>query len=249
MVLLTIIFTIWGLLGPESIAIDNNGGFYISQMGKLYETDGSIIYQISDQTKKFFQITDPKGILLENNILWIAENDRLIMLNTLNSDYKTFTSVSGLAKYLNDIVRFNGTLYVTDTYSDMVYTLKSDMLQPVFTLSRPNGITTDGKYLYIVSFTNPAIVYKSDGKRILEKITLPDINLGDGISYDKENDIFFISGFGSGNVVAYKNWKKVGEIDKFSGPSDIYYDSERKTLYVPDLKSNKVYILKVMFGE
>ncbi|MDK2885895.1 MAG: hypothetical protein PWP54_453 [Thermosipho sp. (in: thermotogales)] len=248
-VLLSILFTIWGLLGPESIALDGNGGYFISQMGELYEADGSMIFQNKDKTEEFFKLVDPKGILLEDNILWIAENDRLIMYDTSNSNFKNYTAESGLAKYLNDIVRYKGDLYVTDTYADMVYIFKNEILEPVLTVSRPNGITTDGEYLYIISFTNPAVVYKSDGKKILETFTLQEINFGDGIVYDKENDIFFVSGFKSGNVLVYKDWKKVGEFDKLTSPADIYYDSSAKILYVPDMKTGKVIALKVEIGE
>jgi hypothetical protein len=248
-VLLSILFSIWGLLGPESIALDGNGGYYISQMGELYISDGSMIFQNKEKNEEFFKLIDPKGILLEDNILWIAENDRLIKYDTSNSNFKNFTAESGLAKYLNDIVRYKGNLYVTDTYADMVYIFKNDILEPVLTISRPNGITTDGEYLYIVSFTNPAVVYKSDGKNLLEVKTLKEINFGDGIVYDKENDIFFVSGFKSGNVVVYKNWEKIGEYDKFTSPADIYYDSTTKTLYVPDMKTGKIIALKVEISE
>ncbi|MBO8160762.1 MAG: hypothetical protein H0Z24_03920 [Thermosipho sp. (in: Bacteria)] len=248
-ILLSVLFAIWGLVGPESIAIDSNGGYYISQMGTLYQVDGSIIYKNENKTEQFFVLEDPKGILLEDDILWIAENDRLIMYNIHTRDYKVFTAVSGLTKYLNDIVRYKGNLYVTDTYSDMLYVFKNDTLQPVLTLSRPNGITTDGKYMYIVSFTTPAILYKTDGKKILESIVLNEIDQGDGIVYDKNNDVFFVAGYKSGNVIAYKEWKKVGEYNKFTSPADIYYDSNNKILFVPDMKTGKVFALQVQIGE
>ncbi|MBT1247105.1 MULTISPECIES: hypothetical protein [unclassified Thermosipho (in: thermotogales)] len=238
-VILTFLFSIWGLFAPESIIV-KNGDYFISQMGKLYVEDGSVLYMSKEKNEILLKMVDPRGMLKEGKYLWIVDFDRLVRLDLSTGKYKNFFASS--PKYLNDIVKYKEKYYVTDTYGNTVYKLNDEKLEVTYNLKRPNGITTDGEYLYIISFTSPAVVYKCDENKIIETYTLNEVKGGDGIVY--VDNMFFISGYTSKNVVIYNSsWKKIGEKNGFSSPADIYYSDGN--LYVPDMKEGKIYVFKV----
>lgn len=239
-IILSLIFSIWGLFMPESIVIDNNGGYYISQMGELYKEDGNVLYQFEKESKYILSLVDPRGMYLDDEVLWIVDYDRLVMYDTKTGKYKNYFPLS--PKYLNDVVKYKGKIYVTDTFANAVYVLKDDKLQIAFNILRPNGITTDGEYLYVISYESPATVYKCSENEIITSFKLTNVKGGDGIVF--ADDLFFVSGYNSKNVLVYdKNWNKIAEKSNFSSPSDLYYKDG--ILYVPDMKEGKIYAFKL----
>ncbi|ABR30702.1 hypothetical protein SU69_04295 [Thermosipho melanesiensis] len=239
-IFLTLLFSIWGLFSPESV-ISNNGEYFITQMGKLYVKDGTIIHMTKDKTESLLKLVDPRGMYLEDNFLWVVDFDRVVRLDLETGKYKNF--YANFPRYLNDIVKYKGSFYVTDTYGNTIYRINDEKkLEVVFNIKSPNGITTDGEYLYVISFTSPAVVYKCDENKVISSFTLKDVNGGDGIFFG--DNLFFVSGYNSKNVVVYNDkWEKLFEKTGFSSPADLYYS--KKTLYVPDMKEGKIYVFKV----
>ncbi|MBB6062904.1 DNA-binding beta-propeller fold protein YncE [Thermosipho japonicus] len=239
-IILSLIFSIWGLFAPESVVVDNSGGYFISNMGKLHVKDGNVLYQSKEKNEYILSLVDPRGLYLNGKDLWIVDFDRLIKYDLSSKTYKSYFAT--FPRYLNDVTMYEGKIYVTDTYGNSVYILENDKLNVVFNILRPNGITTDGKYLYVISFENPAVVYKCSKEGVVESFTLSDVKGGDGIFF--ADDLFFVSGYNSKNVVVYdKEWNKLLEKNGFSSPSDLYYKDGY--LYVPDMKDGKIYVFQV----
>ncbi|QTA38408.1 hypothetical protein JYK00_02470 [Thermosipho ferrireducens] len=244
-IVMSILFSIFGLFVPESIWVTQEG-YYISQMGKLYTADGSVLYQSRMGNYVIENLVDPRGIYVENETLWIADKDRLIEYSLKSHTYKIYTPVTGSAKYLNDVVKYNGEMYVSDTYGDTIYILRENELYPVLSIAYPNGLSTDGEYLYIVSFTDPASLFVSDGNKVVKKMVLKGISYGDGLAYDRKNDLFFVSGYESGNIGVFtRDGRFLYEFSGLGKPADLFFDEKNEILYVPDMENGKLTALKV----
>lgn len=144
----------------ESVATDGKY-YFVADIGKELEPskkdgDGKI-FKIDVKTNKidslFNKVTlnSPKGIALRNNDLFIADIDRVVILNKNNGKLNSEISLIGLTLFLNDIAVANDSiLYVSATDKNIIYKVnyQTKLVQELHldrVLESPNGLYLDSK--------------------------------------------------------------------------------------------------------
>lgn len=260
---------------PESVLFNKNY-FYVSNVGeKLSPTtednDGYISLvdmkgNIIDQ--KYFDIplNAPKGMAIDNNILYVADINRVIGIN-VKTRQKVFevSLKSKNTNFLNDIaIDKNGILYLSSTDTGDIYQINPRLVVDEVPVSRlpinkipgPNGLAYDAEThsLWIASFGVGNSQKGELGKLDLislsyEKVTNVSGML-DGIAI-KDNNTILISDW-----VAFDNSGRIIEIDlttgkqkivdsQIGGPADFTYINESKQLVIPCMLENKIRFLSL----
>jgi DNA-binding beta-propeller fold protein YncE len=255
---------------PESVLFNQNH-FYVSNVGEklnptaedgdgyisLVDTKGNIIEQ------KYFDIplNAPKGMAIDNNILYVADINRVIGL-----DVKTRQKIFEVSlkdqnvSFLNDIaIDKNGILYVSATDTGEIYQINPRLTAdeapasrlPIKKIPGPNGLVYDAQAhsLWIASFGSGNAQKGELGKLDMaslryEKVT--DVSgMLDGIAI-KDNNTVLVSDW-----VAFDNSGRIIEIDlakgtqkvlanQIGGPADFVYINESKQLVIPRMIENRI---------
>lgn len=151
------------LEGPESVVFDKNKGlFYVSNVnGHPLEADGNgYISTLSAEGKVVEQkwltgLNAPKGLALVGNLLYVADINELIVIDT---DTATITArfLDKGAKFLNDVAAdTSGNIYVSDMFTDKIHQLKGDQFSVWLNsaeLEKPNGLLVEGNNLIVGSW-------------------------------------------------------------------------------------------------
>jgi DNA-binding beta-propeller fold protein YncE len=255
---------------PESVLFDQSH-FYVSNVGEklnptaedgdgyisLVDTKGNIIEQ------KYFDIplNAPKGMAIDNNILYVADINRVVGL-----DVKTRQKIFEVSlkdqnvSFLNDIaIDKNGILYVSATDTGEIYQINLRLTAdeapasrlPIKKIPGPNGLVYDAQThsLWIASFGSGNAQKGELGKLDVaslhyEKVT--DVSgMLDGIAI-KDNNTVLVSDW-----VAFDNSGRIIEIDlatgtqkvlanQIGGPADFVYISESKQLVIPRMIESRI---------
>jgi DNA-binding beta-propeller fold protein YncE len=255
---------------PESVLFDQSH-FYVSNVGEklnptaedgdgyisLVDTKGNIIEQ------KYFDIplNAPKGMAIDNNILYVADINRVVGL-----DVKTRQKIFEVSlkdqnvSFLNDIaIDKNGILYVSATDTGEIYQINPRLTAdeapasrlPIKKIPGPNGLVYDAQThsLWIASFGSGNAQKGELGKLDVaslhyEKVT--DVSgMLDGIAI-KDNNTVLVSDW-----VAFDNSGRIIEIDlatgtqkvlanQIGGPADFVYISESKQLVIPRMIESRI---------
>jgi len=255
---------------PESVLFDQSH-FYVSNVGEklnptaedgdgyisLVDTKGNIIEQ------KYFDIplNAPKGMAIDNNILYVADINRVVGL-----DVKTRQKILEVSlkdqnvSFLNDIaIDKNGILYVSATDTGEIYQINPRLTAdeapasrlPIKKIPGPNGLVYDAQThsLWIASFGSGNAQKGELGKLDVaslhyEKVT--DVSgMLDGIAI-KDNNTVLVSDW-----VAFDNSGRIIEIDlatgtqkvlanQIGGPADFVYISESKQLVIPRMIESRI---------
>jgi len=158
-----LVWKVSGLDAPESALYDSkrkliyvsnlngqgtekNGLGYIS----LLSLDGNLLQ------KKWLQgLNAPKGLALVDNLLYVADIDQLVVINVDNGSVNARRQALG-AKFLNDVVATqSGQVYVSDMFTDSIYTLVENKLQLFIQDSEllgPNGLHIEDDNLIVATW-------------------------------------------------------------------------------------------------
>ncbi|WP_421902769.1 hypothetical protein [Maridesulfovibrio sp.] len=261
-----------GFSSPESVTSDGHY-FYVSNVGeelKPMDKDGDgYISRLSHEGKvldrKFIKgLNAPKGMVVLNDILYVADIDRIKGYSVLDGKQVADVDFSGEGtSFLNGLVAVGehkllvsamdiGVLYLLDVSSAHNFT----RLECDFDLFGPNGLSYDFKTgtIYFCSFGKDhqpnGIVGKGhivDGKFNFEKISLRN-GLYDGMVYHDGNIIFSDWVDFKKEGVLIKQDVETGKLsvlnlgEKIGGPADFYLDLKGKRLWIPMMMENKVMI-------
>jgi len=147
---------------PESVLYDkgNNRCFISNINGKPTEKNGDGFISIMDKQGKIINLewatglNAPKGMDLNGNKLYVADIDRIAVIDTRSGKVLNFIDVPG-SIFLNDVATGpDGNIYVTDTRQGTIYMLKADkpeIWSRDSKLKGVNGITVESDYLLIGS--------------------------------------------------------------------------------------------------
>jgi hypothetical protein len=250
-----------GIRFCESV-LPYNGGLLIANFGSSqlnplnHEGKGYILYYKDGQVKPFIpadgNLNAPKGMCIAAGKLFVSDVGKIAVYDI--SDLKAVPATIKTPKgdFVNDIVAIGGTLYVSVTDADMVYTidisspesLPKMKMRPFRSLSAPNGLATDGTSLYVALYP--------DGGDCVCKISDLDDPHAFKIS-DTKGQYDGIAVSGDRKTVYVTNWDPIGvfaidvksgkmsrlEIDAdFKGAADMSLVGD--TLYIPDLPASKV---------
>ncbi|WP_340062978.1 acetolactate decarboxylase [Ascidiimonas aurantiaca] len=253
-----------GFSMPESIISDGKR-FFVSNQGQdfMNKDGGGFISEISADGKivnqRFLPVTGvlnaPKGMTIVNNILFVADLDRVAGFN-IDNRQTVFELIIEGAKLLNDICQLeDGFIAVTETVSGNIYkvNINSKSVEIIANIPTVNGIAYNQKTKQLLVCSNGenygdgSIYLKSDNSEFEE---LPNITNGffDGIEWI-DNDHILISDWitfpvnGSGKLWIYdlKDQQSQFNITEES-IADIFYDIETSKIYMPQMLHNRVLI-------
>ncbi|TCV19544.1 alpha-acetolactate decarboxylase [Sphingobacterium alimentarium] len=253
-----------GFAMPESVTSDGKRFFVSNQGQDVFSKDGDgFISEISEDGKqielKFLPLKGvlnaPKGMTVVNNILYVADLDRVIGFN-INTRKTVFEITIPEAKVLNDICRLeNGFIAVTETVSGNIYKIntKNKSFEIIGNIPTANGINYNEKTKQLVVCTNgknygEGSVYIKTGNEDFKE--LPNIANGffDGIEWIDDNHLlisdwvtFPVKDFGK--LWIYNLSEQISQA-YFTGESiaDIYYNPTTQKIYMPQMFHNKVII-------
>ena len=253
-----------GFSMPESIT-SNGERFFVSSQGQdfMNKDGGGFISEISRDGKilnqKFLPLKGvlnaPKGMTIINNILFVADLDRVVGYNIKNRK-TVFELVIDEAKLLNDICQLeNGFIAVSETVSGNIYKINVDKksFEIIGNISTANGVAYNQKTKQLLVCSNGenygdgSVYLKTENSEFKE---LPNISNGffDGIEWIDDEHIlisdwitFPVNGYGKLWIYDLKKQQSEFNITEES-IADIYYDNTTSNIYMPQMLHNKVLI-------
>lgn len=181
-----------------------DGKGYVSQVS----TDGKLI-----RKKWYGGLNAPKGLGYYYGLLYVADIDELLEIDTGNGRVKRRFKAPG-AKFLNDIaVSGSGVVYVSDTATNTIWRLSGDSFTSIVKsedLNSPNGLLVDKGQLVVASWGKDAQGDKPAEQSWLQAVDLDSraiqprfspIPLGqlDGLAPDGKGG-YYVSDYMLGNL-------------------------------------------------
>jgi sugar lactone lactonase YvrE len=185
----------------------------------------------------------PKGMGLSGNILYVADIDRVVAIDVNSGKIKTKVDIAG-AKFLNDVtIDKKGTVYVSDTGTGKIYSLKDDKAEVYFEstdFKGVNGLFALNNGLYIVDF-GTGVNYKLDADRKLTKFGTTSegadgvvpVGNGDFLVSNWNGEIYYVKADGQATKILDTKEEKISA-------ADIEFDIKNKMLFIPTFFSNSV---------
>ncbi|MBL9211769.1 MAG: SMP-30/gluconolactonase/LRE family protein [Opitutaceae bacterium] len=181
----------------------------------------------------------PKGMALHQGRLYVADIDRMVVIDTAKGAIVQTIAVPG-SQRLNDVtVDQAGVVYVSDMGGLKIYAIKNG--QPSVFLEgfkRPNGVLAHGDDFYVLDAG--ALLKFGKDKQRTTVVDGMDAST-DGIEHIQGNE--FIVSCWAGAVYHVKGGEKTLLLDTREGKvnsADIGYDAKNRVVYVPTFFVNTV---------
>ncbi len=239
------------LLVSESVLFDASRNIlYVSCIdGKPEEKDGKgFIAKVTpdgkvQKTNWITGLDAPKGMGLFKNKLYVADITRVDVIDVATGKVIDKIEVEG-AKFLNDItVDAKGNVYISDTQTGKIHTLKNNKAEVYFEstdFKGVNGLLAISDELYIADFGS-GDNYKLSADKKLTKITNTSEG-ADGVVMVGKNEYLVSNWHGEVYYVSAEgvSQKLLDTKDQKISAADIEYNAKTKTLYVPTFFANGV---------
>ena len=185
-------------------------------------------------------LNSPKGMALYKNILYVADLDKIVLIDVMKGTIEKEITVEGAAG-LNDVtINKDGIVFVTDSKGKKLYRIENGV-PAVFieNLKGPNGVLAHQQDLYILDAGG---AYKVNPDKTLSMITDGMEGGTDGIEHVTGND-FIVSCWGG--VVYYlksdgTKEKLLDTREQKINSADIGYDAVNRIVYVPTFWKNSI---------
>ncbi|GAA4790444.1 hypothetical protein GCM10023231_17930 [Olivibacter ginsenosidimutans] len=249
---------------PESVVSDGKRFFVSNQGQDVINKDGDgFISEIAKDGKlialKFAPITGvlnaPKGLTIENNVLYVADLDRIVGFD-INNRKTVFELTIPDAHLLNDICKVkSGLIAVTETTSGNIYEIdiRTKSYHVIGNVPTVNGISYNSAIDQLAICTSGATlgegaVYLKSGSGEFQK--LPNIPNGffDGIEWMDDNRLllsdwatFPTKSFGKLWIYHLKNQQPELLLTEES-MADLFYDRATQKIYLPQMFKNRIVI-------
>ena len=157
------LWTLPGFAQPESVVFAaNQNVLYVSNInGEGTAKDGNgFISKVSPDGRMIKRdwlrgLNAPKGLGYKNGLLYIADIDELLVVDTGNGRVKSRHKAAG-AKFLNDVaLDAGGRVYVSDTFTNAIWRRNGESLGGMLStpkLEGPNGLVVEGDKLIVGSW-------------------------------------------------------------------------------------------------
>lgn len=257
-----------GLKMPESVIAAKDGRVFVSEIGEFgKDGDGQItVIEKNGDVRVFAKgLDDPKGLAFVGKDLFVADNHRVIKVNT-KGEIQVFASAQAFPEqplFLNDLESDGlGNLYVSDSgdlkgSGGAIYKInKQGKVSLVINgkqdvrILAPNGLLmgkTENCIMAVDFFSG--ILYRLDMKKNTLIEVAKGFGGGDGIVNGKK-DQFYVSDWKNGKVFSVKLEKGAvanAELVKegFMASADIAPSQDGKFLLVPDMKAGELVYLPI----
>ncbi len=197
----------------------------------------------------------PKGIRVFEGKLYVSDIDRVLVIDIAKKKIVRKVPIPK-AKFLNDVtVDSKGTIYVTDTLDNVVYSITQKGIVKKFLVGEktegPNGILVEGENIYIASWgknIKPDFSSETPGRllkvniktKAIEAITPNPIGHTDGLEKDQHGD-WIVSDWKDGKIIHVSPKGEVRELLALkSGTADIGFVPSGNLVIVPQMKENTV---------
>jgi hypothetical protein len=233
---------------PESVLYDAAGKIlYVTNIdGQPWEKDnkGSVGKVGLDgkiiQVEWVTGLQAPKGMGLYNNKLYVADVDKVAVIDVRSAAIVQTIPVEG-AQGLNDLaVDKKGVVYVSDSKLKKIHRIEKGQVTTLLdSLKGPNGVLIHGDDLYIL---DAGSLYKVEKNKSLTKLADGMEGGTDGVEHVAGKDfivsawqgvIYYVKGDGNKQVLLDTREQK-------SNTADIGYDAANRILYVPTFFKNKI---------
>lgn len=244
---------------PESVFYNKaKNEIYVTNMNSIHDKaadqDGFIsVLNIQGKINNLKWVTgldDPKGMATYNGKLYVGDLKNLVEVDIATGNILKKHTIEG-AIFFNDVaVDANGIVYVTDSFANKVFRLKSGKLELWIErnkLDKPNGIFIS-KGLYFLANMNEGVLYSINPKNKSFAKFSEHMPSADGIATDNNGNYFVSNWNGEVYFVNAKgaNWKILDTKSIKINSADIDFIEDSKLLVVPTFFGNHVSAYKVI---
>lgn len=252
------------MVAPESVIYDEtNDAIYVANIGAVNaegsDGDGFIAKMSPDgevtELKWVTGLNDPKGMGIHDGMLYVADIRYVKVINLETGEIAETHSVEG-AQFLNDItVDEDGTVYFTDSGTDMIHMLADGEVSTWMsdsTLQRPNGLYAEDDQILLASANGGFFApISKDGKEIGEH-WLDNIPSADGIIKTSDGNYIVSTWQGEVHYVDAGNNETQKLLDTKAeeiNSADIGYIPDQDLVLVPTFFDNRVVAYKISKGD
>ena len=188
-------------------------------------------------------LNDPKGLGLHNDVLYVADVDKVEAIDITSGEKIKTYSIEG-SEFLNDIsTDENGAVYVTDSYKWKVHKIENETISAVLdSVVGPNGVLVDKNNFLVASWEGKELLnFNLEDKT--SKVLSTGIEGLDGIEAVGDGNYLVSSWYGKLFLVdtqANKNILLLDTTEEKIGAADIEYIPEQNLLLVPTFYKNGV---------
>lgn len=182
----------------------------------------------------------PKGMGLYKNKLYVADVDKVAVIDTKKAAIVQTIPVEG-AQALNDLtVDKNGVVYVSDSKNKKIHRIENGQVTTwIENLKGPNGVLIQNNVLYIL---DAGSLYKVEKDKSLTKLAEGMEGGTDGVEQVTGNE-FVVSCWGGMIYYVNADGSKHNLLDareQKMNTADIGYDAKNRIVYVPTFWKNKI---------
>lgn len=171
------VWRVGGLANPESVAPSQDGAFlYVTNVngeGDAHDDNGFIsLVSISGELlqREFATGLDgPKGIALSRGLLYVADIDRVVVIDAATGLTRRRLPVPG-AVFLNDLaIAPNGEALVADSDASRIYAIRTDMVEVWLEsdlLASVNGLLAEPSRLVVTTMQGRLLAIDYDTRAI-----------------------------------------------------------------------------------
>jgi sugar lactone lactonase YvrE len=185
----------------------------------------------------------PKGMGLFGSTLYVADISRVVVIDISSGKITNKIEIDG-AKFLNDItIDKKGTVYVSDTNTGKIHTIKNNKAELYFEspeFKGINGLLALPDELYIVDFGTGTNYKLSADKKLTKFGTTSEgadgvvpVGNGDFLVSNWNGEIYYVTAKGESTKVLDTKDQKVSA-------ADIEFDPKTKMLFIPTFFANTV---------
>lgn len=185
----------------------------------------------------------PKGMGIANNTLYVTDIDEIVAIDIQKGVITERIPVSGAA-FLNDIaIDETGTVYVTDSATGKLHTLRNAEVGLLIPgeLKRPNGLYWDGDRL-LLGTSESSELMSIDPETGNSVVLNTGMGRVDGIEFTGHDGLYLVSDW-SGEIFLVSEHEKASLLntkDSEINSADIGYIMDDQTVLVPTFFDNRV---------
>ncbi|MGX1929052.1 hypothetical protein [Flagellimonas sp. 2504JD4-2] len=249
-----------GLLNVESIVYDKSNKVLYASNGKDYKpgVEGFISKISLDGTvanlKWVPNLNRPTGMALKDSILYVADVDALIAINTGSGEIVAKYDQPVKNSGLNDVaINANGEVFVSASFVHSIFRLRNNVLESWVTDSKAlqwaNGLSADNESVMVggLSLTTISV----DSVKIQSVKTNPIIKDFDGIQPDGQGGYFLTTVEHSGLYHLNSEGVSTKLMDGEAYFGDLEFIPDENRIYIPrgNHKTNDYFIAIVTLGK